>query len=1739
MTVALLLASVVAFAQSTGDVRSAAEGNWSDAATWEVFNGTDWVVALDAPDGTENVELTHVVTVDLSLAVTGKVTVGPEGQFAVGAEADVTFGDGSTYDHARDGGSIPSVEWAAGSTTIFSGIVGSAPGSRNQSYYNLIIDTPNNSGNKDFGFADITIGGDLVVNSTGSSRWQLTSGGSGTVRTFAIMGDVIMNDGQFAVQGTGNGDTHFTVNHYGDVVVNGGNFSLARGSQGGTGTTTWNLLSGSMTLNAGTSQNSNNDGATFVFAGSDVQSFDIATDYTVSGTGLNMEVEDGAIVSFGENELASTGRFILSSGAEFQTAHADGIAGSLQMSGNVDLSIGASYTFNGTAAQVTSALMPTVVENLTIDNATTVTLSQSTTVNGALGLNAGVFDNSIPFVLGPDGVIVENGGALLVDLIDVSDLVVRSAAEGDWSVAANWEVLSGTDWVAATSAPVGGEQITLHHNITADIALSVSGSVTAEDGGQLSIVQGVVVTFVDGSTYDHARDGGSIPVSTWGEGSTTLFSGIVGSAPGNRNQSYYNLVIDTPNNSGNKDFGFDGITIGGDLIVNSTGSSRWQLTSGGFGTTREFTIAGDVIMNGGEFAVQGTGNGDTHFTVNHHGDLYVNAGNFSLARGSQGGTGTTTWNLTGGSLNLIAGTSQSSNNTGAQFVFSGGGDVQNFNVSDDYTVNGAGIKASVSAGAVVSLGSSNIRGSGGFDVNNGAEIQSGSADGLAGNITTSGTVTLSEAASYTFNGSVAQETSFVMPTTVAGLTIDNAEGVTLTRETTINGQLVLQSGVFDNTIPFALGPIGQVVEAGGSLLIELSDGLEFEAGDYRAVASGSWSDGATWEVYSGTAWSAATDAPTGAEFIYISGSNVVSADVAVAVSGKVLVVEDGQFTVGDGSISWAAGSEYEHGRDGGSIPVSTWEAESTFHLTGTVGGAPGNRNQSYHHVTVNTPDNSGNRDFGFSDVTIGGDINVFMTGTGSNRWQLTSGSSGTTRNFSIMGDVIVHAGQFAVHGTGNGDTHFNVEHYGNLVVNGGNFSIARGSQGGTGTVTWTLHEGDIELNAGTSQNSNNAGAMFVIAGGDVQSISIDAEYTLNGAALNLEIEDGAVLSLGTSELTSTGKFILKAGAELQSAHSSGVAGNVQTTGEVSLSEETNYTFNGTANQETSELMPVVVSNLTIDNETRVTLSQETTINGVLTLAAGIFDNTIPFIIGAEGSIVIDGGRLFVEDVDYEVGDIRSVASGSWSDGTTWEQYNGSGFTPLTGAPEGEFSVFIINSHEVTVDADITLNGRVNVLNDAALTIGEEVVLTFGSGSVYNHARNAGTLPTAVWAEGSTYLITGTTTDAPGNRNQAFYNIDINTTDLTSNVDLGLNGVTIGGNIIIRSTGSGTSRWHLVSGSFGEKVEVTILGNVENRNGNFSVNGTGNGETEFIVHHYGDVIATLGNFSISRGSQGGTGTTRWYFYGDTFRMIASTAQNSNNLGAFWVFAGNDDVQTMDIRSTVTVQGRGLNMDILDGAVVKMGASQIRAEANFSLKAGAAIYTTSMIGFEGNFTPTVNVSLSQQASYGFNGNQFQETSFTMPQIVSGLIIDNPQGVMLTRETTVNDLLVLRRGLFDNTITLSLGPDAQIIEEEGSVLLEIKDVSIDKGEELPISFALGQNYPNPFNPTTQIKYDIPQDVHVSITIYDVTGRQITQLVNGVHTPGVYNVSWNAQQYASGMYLYRIIAGDFTATKRLMLIK
>lgn len=113
-------------------------------------------------------------------------------------------------------------------------------------------------------------------------------------------------------------------------------------------------------------------------------------------------------------------------------------------------------------------------------------------------------------------------------------------------------------------------------------------------------------------------------------------------------------------------------------------------------------------------------------------------------------------------------------------------------------------------------------------------------------------------------------------------------------------------------------------------------------------------------------------------------------------------------------------------------------------------------------------------------------------------------------------------------------------------------------------------------------------------------------------------------------------------------------------------------------------------------------------------------------------------------------------------------------------------------------------------------------------------------------------------------------------------------------------------------------------------------------------------------------------------------------------------------------------------------------------------------------------------------------------------------------------------------------TLNYDASEVNVEYVFFTDINDEDISVN-----SFSLSQNYPNPFNPSTTINYQIPNESLVTIKVYDILGKEVTTLVNENKAAGKYSINFDAKNLASGVYLYRIKAGNYVSTKKMMLLR
>ncbi len=165
----------------------------------------------------------------------------------------------------------------------------------------------------------------------------------------------------------------------------------------------------------------------------------------------------------------------------------------------------------------------------------------------------------------------------------------------------------------------------------------------------------------------------------------------------------------------------------------------------------------------------------------------------------------------------------------------------------------------------------------------------------------------------------------------------------------------------------------------------------------------------------------------------------------------------------------------------------------------------------------------------------------------------------------------------------------------------------------------------------------------------------------------------------------------------------------------------------------------------------------------------------------------------------------------------------------------------------------------------------------------------------------------------------------------------------------------------------------------------------------------------------------------------------------------------------------------------------------------------------------------------------------SQFAFPDSVNTAVYQTP----LYAAKGQNSLTNATDGIFRNpnpeNLVLAVAPNTATGGYDGTFTIGI-NVSTrvgDSGAENPEEFSLRQNYPNPFNPATTISYYLPKADKVRLTVYDVFGREVAKLVEVEKAAGPHQVAFDASALSSGFYLYTLIAGNFAATKEMLLMK
>jgi Secretion system C-terminal sorting domain len=486
-----------------------------------------------------------------------------------------------------------------------------------------------------------------------------------------------------------------------------------------------------------------------------------------------------------------------------------------------------------------------------------------------------------------------------------------------------------------------------------------------------------------------------------------------------------------------------------------------------------------------------------------------------------------------------------------------------------------------------------------------------------------------------------------------------------------------------------------------------------------------------------------------------------------------------------------------------------------------------------------------------------------------------------------------------------------------------------------------------------------------------------------------------------------------------------------------------------------------------------------------------------------------------------------------SNGTGGGDWNASGTWTGGAVPTGSGTITILSTDSIYFNVAVTITGTLKN-QSAKLGFDTTKTITFSNGSVYEHALNGGSIPKATWSTGSTCLITGAIGNSPSNGNQNFYNLTWDCVGQTGGLNLGMSGNTIGGNVRVIRSNSAAFRL-TASGVVAPKKTITINGDclVDSSTGYLTSTGSSSPDT-FTVITKGNIIS-YGRFDVANGS---AALVNWYVAGDVKALGGTFTTNSTLTKPDSLIFNGTTKQTF-VRAGSVGAMSNIMFDVKSGATVDMDTNTVggSATSTFTLEAGGTLISGHAKGLAGNVNNGGTIALSTAANYTYDGTVVQGDSL-MPTTVNNLSINNVAGVILRKPTLINSVLTLTAGVFDNTIPFTLGPGGSVVFAGGSLKISS---SVDSPAEtsIPQSFYVNQNYPNPFNPSTIISYGTPKNGIVTAKVYNLLGQEIATLFAGYQNAGVHSLTFDASNLCSGIYLYRIQAGNVVETKRMVVMK
>jgi hypothetical protein len=404
------------------------------------------------------------------------------------------------------------------------------------------------------------------------------------------------------------------------------------------------------------------------------------------------------------------------------------------------------------------------------------------------------------------------------------------------------------------------------------------------------------------------------------------------------------------------------------------------------------------------------------------------------------------------------------------------------------------------------------------------------------------------------------------------------------------------------------------------------------AGDYRSKTTGNWNSTSTWERFSGTNWVAATATPNSSNGEITIRNNhtvTVTADVTVdqliIASGGTVTVNSsrtitlanstgtdasitgtlkssGNITLSSGAdISFENGGKYQHNfsTTAGTIPTATWNTGSTCEVIGytTNTATPAGLASSFYNFTWNCPLQLGTITLLGNPTTVNGNFTIAGTGLGSLRWS----DAGATMS---VGNFIFSSGYFTLSTLHNDSSFLNIA--GNYTQSGGVFTIVTGNA----SNAFINLSGNLTHSGGTITVDGNtiSDGYFNFIKNGTQTFTASLTAIVSGR-VNYDVRDNSIVNPGGSLFTGGGTFEVSDGGTLMidnilGISSTGPTGQVLVTRTRTFSTQGNYIYCGTLPQITGTGLPSTVNDLTINNSSNVTLTDDVAVSNIFTLTSG-------------------------------------------------------------------------------------------------------------------------------------------------------------------------------------------------------------------------------------------------------------------------------------------------------------------------------------------------------------------------------------------------------------------------------------------------------------------------------------------------------------------------------------------------------